>query len=97
MKHILLMIALVALVGCGKKEANLCPHCGIETAPHRLDIHIVRCDQRPGSQLWEFNQIKARAEQGSVDAQYELGCMYHDGQDGTLLGLRDYKQASIPA
>ena len=61
MKQILLMIAVVALVGCGKKEP--------------AQPSVSNSTTSSG-----FEETKAKAEAGNVDAQYNLGEMYRKGE-----------------
>ena len=68
MKQIILMIAVVALVGCGKKPAE----------------EIVADEGAEGESAPEtssnFLETKARAEAGDANAQHKLGFMYKNGQ-----------------
>ena len=77
MKQILLMIALVGLVGCGKKPAE----------------EIVADEGAEGESAPEtssnFLETKARAEAGDASAQHKLGFMYKNGQGVE----QDFKEA----
>jgi TPR repeat protein len=77
MKQIILMIAVVALVGCGKKPAE----------------EIVAVDGEAGESAPEtssnFLETKSRAEAGDAEAQHKLGFMYKNGQGVE----QDFKEA----
>ena len=80
MKQILLMIALVALVGCGKKP--------IEESVFDLGRPDITKPSKPPAKTEEqieaenkaFDEAKAKAEAGDAEAQYSLGVMYDSGE-----------------
>ena len=80
MKQILLMIAVVALVGCGKKPAE-------ESVFDQGRPDITKPSKPPAkteaqieAENKAFAETKAKAEAGDAEAQFNLGFMYRKGQ-----------------
>ena len=80
MKQILLMIAAVALVGCGKKPAE-------ESVFEQGRPDVTKPSKPPAKteaqiepEAKAFAEAKAKAEAGDAEAQYNLGLMYANGQ-----------------
>ena len=73
MKQILLMIAVVALVGCRTAKPTSDPNAvGDQGATNKPTNKPLPED---------FDSLKALAEQGVAKAQYNLGNMYRKGQE----------------
>ena len=80
MKQILWMIALLALVGCGKKPAE-------ESVFGQGRPDITKPSKPPAkteaqieAENKAFAETKGKAEAGDAEAQYNLGRMYEKGQ-----------------
>ena len=80
MKQILLMIAVVALVGCGKKPAE-------ESVFEQERPDITKPSKPPAKteaqiepENKELAETKAKAESGFANAQNNLGFMYANGK-----------------
>ena len=89
MKQILLMIALVALVGCGKKPAE-------ESVFDQGRPDITKPSEPPAkteaqieAENKAFAETKAYAEAGGAEAQHNLGVMYYRGEGAE----KDFKEA----
>ena len=72
MKQILLMIAVVALVGCRTAKSTADPNVGGDQGATNKPTN------KPLPE--DFDSLKALAEQGIAKAQYNLGNMYRKGQ-----------------
>ena len=91
MKQVLLMIAVVALVGCVGKTTPSEPVTNAEpkVAVNKSELAgFLRNSKGVGK---TFEGWRKAAEQGYAEAQYELGLMYYNGE-----GMpKDYVQSYV--
>ena len=74
MKQIILMIAVVVLVGCGKKPAE-------EPVFDQGRPDVTKPSKPPAKTEAQIEaETKAKAEAGDAIAQYNLGVMYNKGE-----------------
>jgi len=86
MKQILLMIAVVALVGCGKKEDG---NTGVVDPAPNSPLPNSSATDNPEPFAAKLLETKAKAEAGDAEAQSNLGFMYDTGQGVE----QDFKEA----
>ena len=80
MKQILLMIAVVALVGCGKKPAEESVFNQGRPDATKPSKPPAKTEAQIEPENKELAETKAKAEAGFANAQNNLGVMYGMGQ-----------------
>ena len=97
MKQILLMIALVAMVGCGKKPAEESVFDQGRPDVTKPSKPPAKTEAQIEAENKAFAVTKAKAEAGDVDAQFYLGVMYGFGNGVGQNFVTAYACATIAA
>ena len=89
MKQILWMIALLALVGCGKKPAEESVFEQGRPNVTKPSKPSAKTEAQIEAETKFFAETKAKAEEGDATGQYNLGLMYAKGEGVE----QDFKEA----